>query len=1858
MKTMKMRANGKKAAVILAVALAVALCAAAVLAFPQGGRARAAGQLHNPRVAALPLPTAEQYDDAWDWKTTAENYLTYVFDARNTYEDDNGDHGGYMLATRSRKIGRFVPSRNMDEYFGDPEGTNQAWGLPAYIGYRISDMDLGEGITNLAAIASAALVGIPNLNAYPVYGGDGAQDGTFNFVKSAVAHYNRYDRIVSDGDDWGGRSGQDEFWYELLPNVLFTVLANEYGDIEKTERDGADFYYLRDILTESARNRLRAVVGMGGVNADFDHTGWDFNLDLAVDRQRNADSAAGFAYILYSAYAMNRALPENERHASASEIEQFRLGAIWSMDYLERIDFNPFYEVLAFLAPYLAARMNAEQGTDYNVAKMFDWGFSGSVPRPSAGLVTSNWGGKYTAGLMEFRDGYGYGFAMNTFDAMLGLAPTVRYDNRFAEDVAKWALCVSQSAQMYYPIKNGFDGEVNNYGGKDVYNGYNQSGKWIGADSEPDYWTGVGGAAAEAGNKPKTAAFIPYEGLREHRKYVTYNGSNRATAWDTGRGPYASGDAYTYNWNGHTDYGLYGGGHVGIFGAAIGKTDVPRILEIDLDKLDVYNFSKTESGKEIGFKMYYNPYGEDKEVTVGVADGGKLYDTLAKGYVAAAAAGAGRVKFTIPAGATVVAAEIPQGEAVTASGGVYTCGGVFLAREKGGASLAVYGAAAGGDALASGAQASGMVYAEIGASAPEGGSVEEIALDFAGTRIWSGASVPSGRVAIDTTALRNMSGMLTVSVMFAGGTKEKAEVALKVDNRAPIYDALNYAGDADTAAKWAAATAAWNAEHPESEHYGGIAAAGAEGDGIKISLPQTLSAGRDYAWASSELFTLDLSRAPSLRIKIGAATSKYSVKLYLEGLNKTSDAWTGKYLASNTSGVLDRIYAFPQDLPADVKNDPAFDGTGVYRVSVKITAVGSAGDSVTLEKFEAWHGSDKPSLEEPASYEWGFKFPAARVYNWDNAALNAPSVTYENGNAVIAAESGAAGAAGSPYIAAVIGQNPMIEVRPKGASGGWFVGVQIEGYGDVYYLERGITSASPLVLSVADAMKTKYPGITLTANVRIRVLIGAEAGGSVTLGAVDTYYGLPEWGTAAAGAQILNWEVQTGLGARADVETDAGGRAVIRNAASADNETATAGRRGAFTVDFARDPYLDITARACTGEWRVTLTPVGGGTAYELIGWSGNAGREPATASLRQRTGGALSGERSVYINVEIRGGGKSVTVQEISTYYKTAALQFGNTYTVETATWAPAQNAPAVAVEGGKVKVSGRGRQGLVTPVVRVEAGTTPVVTLTADGFGADTLVYAAAHIGGVAYALTGNGLTAAGGRAFDLRALTGFSTRAFDVSFEIGGEGVGDGGDFEFNLVSVSFKYRLGAPQNVAFDAEANAFSWGAVAGAVSYAFEIRTAAGAFVKSGTTARTELALGGLRLGAGIYAFEARATGLGYEPSLWVAAAFKQGDVATLTLPKPVIGVGGLAVAWKAVANAEGYAYELYDADDDRLVKSGVTADTAIDLAALGNPAFNYRVRVKALGDGAVFLDSPAAEFTFHTAEAARWTAQGFAAMTPGQNNAQAAYDAETGAAVITVPNSGNWGNARTLAFALDFDTDPVLAVKFGSGSVGGYHLSIAIDGAVYNLCDDTFDFGGGTLYMDINAALAVRDGPPRFDGPGARVTGVHTVQILFGVTMGENSGSPAVRFKSAAVYQAAAGLGERVKGQLAAPDLKIEGGSVRWDPVENAERYIVVVSNEFGPFPAAEVAGTSYGLAFLQVKGGYSVQVTAVGEGYYNSEAAARAFTVSDAPAQKATGWAAARVPVITVCAVVMAAADGAAVVFGVLYLRKKKKA
>ena len=183
-------------------------------------------------------------------------------------------------------------------------------------------------------------------------------------------------------------------------------------------------------------DRYREVVlGLGGAHADFNHTGFDFVKNQPVEngRWKEPDAAAGIAYIEYAAWTKWH----DDRH-----LETVR----WCLDSLERRgreEGSPLYETLLYYAPALAAKMNAEQGTSYDISKLLDWCLGENAEarsaRPHWGVLTRRFGEADVRGLQgSTRPQEGYAFAMNTFNAAAALAPLARYDERFARRIGTW----------------------------------------------------------------------------------------------------------------------------------------------------------------------------------------------------------------------------------------------------------------------------------------------------------------------------------------------------------------------------------------------------------------------------------------------------------------------------------------------------------------------------------------------------------------------------------------------------------------------------------------------------------------------------------------------------------------------------------------------------------------------------------------------------------------------------------------------------------------------------------------------------------------------------------------------------------------------------------------------------------------------------------------------------------------------------------------------------------------------------------------------------------------------------------------------------------------------------------------------------------------------------------------------------------------------------------------------------------------------------------------------------------------------------------------------------------------------------
>jgi len=443
--------------------------------------------------------------------------------------------------------------------------------------------------------------------------------GGYDFV-SMIRCYHNSDNgealFLNTTDQVAGQS----FWYEIYPHILMNALVHCYPEDSE----------LGDLMESTARRWLWAVTELKGTDGvpNFDCVAFDFHSGQAVQngKWREPDAAAGVAWLMYANFARTR----DQRYLMAAQD---------AMQFLENIDYNPFYEVLLPFGAYVAARMNAEQGLSFDVQKLVNWCFDGdSRARPGWGVIAERWGDYDCHGLvgsltdwgqrwdllhenasMEVKEDIsGYAFAANTFAVAAPLVPLVRYDSRFAHDIGKWMGNVAVSARLFYP------GELSTK---------HESCAFFHSD-------------------PKRV--IAYEGLRKK--------------WDQ-MSPYATGDAIRYSW-GSIDLGLYGSSHVGIFGGIVSQTNVPGILMLDCLKTDFF------CDKAYPTYLLYNPHGEQHTVLLDVGDDEvQLYDATAHSF---GASGSGMIPWVLQPDSAALLIWVPAGSELKDDGTRRMAGDVVI----------------------------------------------------------------------------------------------------------------------------------------------------------------------------------------------------------------------------------------------------------------------------------------------------------------------------------------------------------------------------------------------------------------------------------------------------------------------------------------------------------------------------------------------------------------------------------------------------------------------------------------------------------------------------------------------------------------------------------------------------------------------------------------------------------------------------------------------------------------------------------------------------------------------------------------------------------------------------------------------------------------------------------------------------------------------------------------------------------------------------------------------------------------------------------------------------------------------------
>ncbi|MFI0491672.1 hypothetical protein [Flavobacterium sp.] len=405
----------------------------------------------------------------------------------------------------------------------------------------------------------------------------------------------------------GGGYGRD-WWYDVYPNLLFYAIYDKYPSepgFEEIARTIADKFYNADLI----------------LNGNYDYSYFDYGKMKPMKNNICAqpDAAAGHAWVLYSAY-------------KKFGDKKYLKGTISALNALQSQKVNPTYEILIPFGASVAARMNAEEGTHFDVNKLLGWTFDGTaICRDGWGILVGNWNGIDISGISGSTvDHGGYGFLMNTYDHALPLVPMVRYDQSYAAAIGKWMLNAANASRFFYPQYMPDDHETN-----------------------PEL--------AEV-----TKGVIGYEGMIRQSSYKEHEGLKGPVAqgdgplWVPGKNPKES------------QFSVYGSGHVGIFGSIIRATNVVGILQLNLLATDFFH------DKAYPSFLYYNPYTSNKTVSMKMKKGKKvnLYNTVSGSFVAKNVSSTSQITIS-PLNAAVIVV-VPANGKITYSGNKMLVDGIVV----------------------------------------------------------------------------------------------------------------------------------------------------------------------------------------------------------------------------------------------------------------------------------------------------------------------------------------------------------------------------------------------------------------------------------------------------------------------------------------------------------------------------------------------------------------------------------------------------------------------------------------------------------------------------------------------------------------------------------------------------------------------------------------------------------------------------------------------------------------------------------------------------------------------------------------------------------------------------------------------------------------------------------------------------------------------------------------------------------------------------------------------------------------------------------------------------------------------------
>lgn len=551
------------------------------------------GENFGKPVEQCPIPRVELMPNRpnpykmINWKQKAKDYDRYVFNFNPS------EPAGKMIWL-DRKQRNFPQTT-----FGLYTAINDCRQGPNH-----NNGEFHESLNSMSAILGAGLIGI-----------DKTSQNGHNYVRMIQNYFNSktgwnimMNNTCPQVALLGGGYGRD-WWYDVLPNVLFYAISDIFPNVENAN----------NIQHSIAEQFCKAD---SVLNGNYDYSYFDYGKMKGMVNQIpfQQDAAGGHGYVLYAAYLKYK----DQRYLAHAK------SAITALNKQKE---SRFYEILLPMGIYTAARLNAEQGTNYDIAKMINWVFDGCKSdkgRTGWGVIVGKWGDYEVNGLQgSITDGGGYAFLMNSIKMAWPLVPMVKYQPQFARAIGKWMLNNVNSARLFFP------------------NEISEKNQWL-----PEM-------------KNYTHSIVAYEGLRFSDCY------NKPELKDVH--PVALGDGPNWNPNNPKEsmFSLYSTSPVGIMGAIIDTTDVKMILRLDCNATDFY------AQKPYPVFLYYNPYSQSK--TIIYQSKGQLvdiFDIIDKKYIARSIVSS--TKIAIPANQARMLVELPAGSSIIRKGNLLLVNGEII----------------------------------------------------------------------------------------------------------------------------------------------------------------------------------------------------------------------------------------------------------------------------------------------------------------------------------------------------------------------------------------------------------------------------------------------------------------------------------------------------------------------------------------------------------------------------------------------------------------------------------------------------------------------------------------------------------------------------------------------------------------------------------------------------------------------------------------------------------------------------------------------------------------------------------------------------------------------------------------------------------------------------------------------------------------------------------------------------------------------------------------------------------------------------------------------------------------------------